>query len=405
MLFYRVFILPAAALLVTTQAWSQTSRPSTGTGSNASGPGGSLPGTRGNIPGPGPTTTQPSINTPFPTQSSQPIFLTGKIVLDDGSAPGEPVLIERVCAGNQYPEGYSDIKGRFSITLGREHGVFTDASQTPAPDNVTPSNPMGGVRERDLIDCDLRASLAGFRSESVSLATRRYLDNPDVGTIVLRRVANVGGLTISATSALAPKDARKAYEKGIEAEKKNKIDDARKDFEKATGIYPKYASAWFELGRIYQSRKQDEDARKAFHQSLAADQKYVNPHEGLYMLAIGEKKWQEAADESDRVLHLNPYDFPNAYYFNAIANLQLNNLDPAEKSAREAVKLDAKGRNPKSNYVLGIILAQKHQFTEAAQYLKTYLDKVPGDPNAPQIQKQLSGLESAAQQAKATPSK
>jgi len=40
------------------------------------------------------------------------------------------------------------------------------------------------------------------------------------------------------------------------------------------------------------------------------------------------------ADATDRVIRMNPYDFPAAFYYNAVANLQLNKLDVAEKSAR-----------------------------------------------------------------------
>ena len=77
-----------------------------------------------------------------------------------------------------------------------------------------------GVSERDLMGCELRATLAGFRSDIVSLNGRRAMDNPDVGVIILHRMANVEGFTYSGTSAFAPKDAKKAYDKGREAVKK-----------------------------------------------------------------------------------------------------------------------------------------------------------------------------------------
>jgi len=48
---------------------------------------------------------------------------------------------------------------------------------------------MPGISERDLMGCEIRAVLPGFRSEPVSLAGRRMFDNPDVGTIILHRWA------------------------------------------------------------------------------------------------------------------------------------------------------------------------------------------------------------------------
>ncbi len=60
-------------------------------------------------------------------------------------------------------------------------------------------------------------------------------------------------------------------------------------------------------------------------------------------------------------------------YYNAVANLQLGKLDIAEKSAREAAKMDGAYRNPKINYVLGMILVKKLEFKEAGECLRAYL--------------------------------
>ena len=70
-------------------------------------------------------------------------------------------------------------------------------------------------------------------------------------------------------------------------------------------------------------------------------------------------------------MHLNPYDFPESLYYNAVANSQLMRLDIAEKSAR-AVKFCA-AENPKVYYILGVILAKKHDFKASAENLRIYL--------------------------------
>src|SRR5947209_1374310 len=41
------------------------------------------------------------------------IYLSGQVMLDDGTPPPEPVTIERVCGANPRAETYTDIKGRF----------------------------------------------------------------------------------------------------------------------------------------------------------------------------------------------------------------------------------------------------------------------------------------------------
>jgi tetratricopeptide (TPR) repeat protein len=321
---------------------------------------------------------------PFPVDALHAVVLMGKVVIEGGGTPDAPVRIERVCGAAPRAEGFTDAKGNFSIMLGQEQSGIPDASETPS--RGSPSQLSG---------CELRALLPGYRSDAVSLSNRN-MGNPNVGTIFLHRVSNVAGLTTSATSDLAPKDARRAYRKALNAIKKNKLDEAQKLLQRAVAIYPKYAAAWCELGGLYERRNLTAEAREAYRQSIAADSKYINPYERLYLLAYREGKWQEAADTTDRVLRLNPFDFSDAYYYNAIANLRLNRLDAAEKSAREAVRLDASHQNGKAYYALGYILAQRRNYSEAAQNLKTYLAMAPAGKVSDDVRKQLGEIERSA---------
>src|SRR5207247_9819665 len=80
--------------------------------------------------------------------------------------------------------------------------------------------------ERDLFGCENRANLPGFISQSIVFGFRQSMDNPNIGTILIRPLENVRGYTFSITTALASKDARKAYEEGIQDAKKQKWSDA-----------------------------------------------------------------------------------------------------------------------------------------------------------------------------------
>ena len=83
----------------------------------------------------------------------------------------------------------------------------------------------------------------------------------------MHRLGQVEGLTISATSAMAPKDAQKAYEKGREKASKEKWDEAQQLFNKAVEIYPSYAVAWFDLGRV-QIHNKDADPGPPFFRAI-----------------------------------------------------------------------------------------------------------------------------------------
>src|SRR5262249_41138351 len=156
----------------------------------------------------------------------RPIYLAGIVRLPDGSVPPAAVVVERVCGGVVRPEGNTDSNGRFSFILGNQNsGVFMDASVAGDSPTRVPTRQRNG-----LASCEIRANLAGFISDSILLGFRQSSDNPNIGTIHIRPLENVQGFTFSATTAAAPKDAQKAYEKGIDQEKKEKWADAEREF-------------------------------------------------------------------------------------------------------------------------------------------------------------------------------
>jgi tetratricopeptide (TPR) repeat protein len=367
-------------------------------------------GTSGSRSGGG-NTGNPSGATPQSLPSMpQPVFVSGRVLLEDGTPATGQVVIERICQTRTFREGYADSRGYFSIQLGINTGVFNDASTNTME---LGTGGLGGFNgggpnsasssESQYASCEIRASLAGFRSDSLPLFNIRPLNRNDVGVIVLHNYANVQGLTTSATSALAPKDARKSFERGKKALESNKPDEAQKELLNAVGLFPRFAEAWYDLGRVYERRDHKEEARDAYGKAIAADANFVPPYERLYLMAFGENKWQEVVETSDRVLRLNPYDFPGAYYVNAVANFQLKNFDAAEKSARQATRLVGKQAEPRSHYVLGLALAQKGDFSASSQSLNTYMKVAPPGTNLDQVQKILSDVDRLAARNPALP--
>ncbi len=390
--------------------------PAFGQGRGTTGTTGSTGSTAGTITSP-PSSTRPSnpTTTTQPSTQQQPIFLTGRVMIDDGTAPTEPVTIERVCHGQSHAEGYTDSKGYFSIQLFRQNsGVMQDASEDPTVRGSGMGGgigQMGGVssvgntgtfnQERQLLDCELRAKASGFRSQSIMLANRRPMDPPDVGVILLHR--NSGseeGSTVSAVSLAAPKDAHRAYTKGLELLKKAKTGDALASFERAVEVYPHFAAAWYEIGRIELAANDNGAARHALEQAVESDPKFVLPYLELSNLELRAQKWQALADVTDKIIKLNSFDYPQAFYYNAAANYYLKNLDKAEKNAREADRLDTRHEIPKNLHLLGVILAQRQDYAGAAERFRAYLQLSPDADDAATVRKQLAQVETALAQAK-----
>jgi tetratricopeptide (TPR) repeat protein len=302
------------------------------------------------------------------------IFVSGKVVLDDGTDLTEPAVILTICSGQRHSQTYSDMHGSFSFQFGDP----TQGAAASISDASNSSMPGQARAPRDLGSCQLQAELAGFSSQSVELGGRSdFASAIDVGRVPLHRLEHVEGTSISVTSALAPKAAQKAFEKGLEQEKKSKWGEAQKSFEKAVQIYPRYATAWYQLGRLQlRNASHPEDAQAAkhsFEQSVAADPKYVNPYDGLDQLAMQARDWPNVVAVTGKLLSLNPVNFPHAYFDSAVANYYLKNFDQAEASALQGIRVDDAHQIPKLQYLLGMILAQKQSYQEASEHIQQYL--------------------------------
>lgn len=365
-------------------------------------------GTSTSIPGNAPGNSQPNTPGTSPLEQPQPLYITGKVVMDDGTPPPDPVAIQLVCGVVPHTVTFTDAKGHFSVDLNDRmaRSEFADATDGDAFGRPQPgqspyaainSNQAGpgsfGLGGRDLMSCQLEASQAGFRSDVVQLGTRHRLDNPDVGTFTLRRLAGVNGLTISATGALAPKDAKKDLEKGLKAETAKKWPEAQKELQKAVKSYPKYAAAWYELGNVQRYQDDLEGARDSYAKALEADPKFVMPYGQLAAMAAKEKKWQEVVDDSNHLLQLDPIDFPQAWVLNAVGYYALRKWDLAEKSAKEGLTHDPQHRYPKLNEVLGTLLAMEKDYSGSVQNLRDYLRYAPNAPDAEQVKKHLAELD------------
>jgi tetratricopeptide (TPR) repeat protein len=307
--------------------------------------------------------------------------------------------------------GYTSAHGEFGFDMNHADASFQDASMPgmasisgdPTSTRASLDDPMASMRggtssggmssSSTLLGCELRAQLAGYRSSAIQLAQRRSMDDPEVGAIILHRMGKDEGSTISMTSMMAPKDAKKAYEKGLDALKKKKTEDAEKEFQKAVTSYPKYADAWFHLGALQMDGKNLDGARSSFNQAIAADPKLVTPYVDLAILDARDAKWKEVADSTGKAIRLDPVDFPVVFYFDALANYNLQNFEAAEKSARQLQKLDTLHRYPLADRILASVLADRKDYSGAAQQMRNYLKFAGTAKDADEVRTQLQQLE------------
>lgn len=338
----------------------------------------------------------PPRNPSAPDPSLQPVFISGKVLLEGGGVLPEPVAIERVCNGVIRREGYTDFKGQFEFQIGATM-TFQDASENDSrttpnsqPRSSTSLSRRGGV---DLNGCELKAMLPGYQSTVVVLHTTGDNWQYEVGTLVLKRMGNAKGSTISVTSMAAPRDAMHAYEKAQKAHQQEKQAEAEKELNKAVQIYPQFAAAWTLLGDIHRQSERFDLARTEYEHAMTADPQFVNPTYGLATIAMQEKKWDEAAQLTDQVLKMNALAFPLAYFFNAAANYNQQRFDAAEESAKKFKTADTQHGHPDVCLLLSHIFMRKQDYAGAAREIRDYLAIVPEAPDAESLKVQAQRLE------------
>ncbi|MGH9524190.1 MAG: tetratricopeptide repeat protein [Terriglobales bacterium] len=379
------------------------SKPGSGTGSTGSGSGS--------------TTTTPSVTTPttpsrtippVQQQMQMPIFLSGRVVMDDGTSPSERVSIERVCSGQAVKEAYTDSRGFFSFTIGggtvnmeMQDASTSSDSRMGSPGMMSGMGSMGGVPgqtqnlRQSLFGCELRASLPGTLSEMVELAPHLNdsLTNPDVGTIVLHRIGKVDGSSVSVTSMQAPKDARKAFEHGRKELKKNEFDKAKDDLMRAVTAYPSYAEAWAALSEVQLHEKDYPNAIASSQKAIAADSHFIAPYFTLISASADQQDWKNTAQYADKLISLDAYHYPAAYYYDALAYLQMNDLQKAVTSIVAARKYDMGGSLPKAALLMGEILMRKQDYAGAVGAYKAYLERVPTGPSSDFARNELNAAQ------------
>jgi len=367
-----------------------------------------------------PVTPPPSIMQPAQPETDFVMLLMGRIATNDGTPIPQDVLVERICTERVRQQVYASPNGDFNMQMGSKNDSFVDASaDAPSPERVNNKTSLRGIPRSELMKCELQASAAGFRSNRINLfELTPSSGSVDVGAIVVQRTTKIKGMTLSAQPYKAPPNARKAYEKGLDAENRRKLAEARKYFEQAVALYPNYASAWFQLGTIFERESQKDSARDAYARATAIDMKFLPPYLSLASMAFEEGDWPAVLQFTAHILDLDPFNYGDintyylldldelnpaeVYFYNAVANYKLNRIEEAEKSVLKAERADLLTKFPQLHVLLAEIYTQKKNYPGAILELRSYLELTPHAKDAYLIRERLAKLEERNRSTSAT---
>ena len=326
---------------------------------------------------------------------SRSLYLSGKVVLPDGSPPPVPADVLLTCGGRPRPQAETKPDGTFNFRVGGNSGQGRFDPRTPGREEIGQRLPTGAGGATgshvSLFDCVVEARLDGYRSSSIQLGRRSVFESPEVGTIVLTPIVAGIGRFYSTTTAAAPSKARKTYrnaEKELAKEDPN-LKSARKELEKAVKIDPAFAEAWNRLGRVRTRQGSLKEATFAFKKAAAADTGYVPPVLALTILNIEQDDMVEAAKYADRLVEMLE-DSAEAHYYRALAKMSIGKFEAAEESARFVIASPDAAQHPKAHLILGNLLGAGGDIPAAAAEFQLFLEAAPSDPASEPIRQQLA---------------
>ena len=292
----------------------------------------------------------------FP-RPSYPTF-TGRVTTAGGGPrPVDPIRASCNCGGRFYDLGYMSFGSGFQFGFGPAYGL----------PRLQPWMYQTG--------CNLLLYAPGYRMLTLPLMldpTYGMGYYSSVGKIRMEPYEDVA--RVSFTSYTAPKEAKKAYEKGSKKFIDGKLLEAKELLLEAVDMHPEYAAAWTMLGRTFARLEETEAARNAFERSLAADPDYVAPYQPLVRILVGQKDWAGAAELSQKGVDLNPYDAELKFQL-SVAAMELGDYELARDMAERVSSTDDGLLYPESAYVLAKAYRKLGQPDKAIRAYQEYLER------------------------------
>ncbi len=194
-----------------------------------------------------------------------------------------------------------------------------------------------------------------------------------------------------ASLASVPKPAQDYYFKGLEAAHAGSTEKAIAQLQSAINLYPNFTLALNELGVQYLKINRPDKATGLFASAVKTAPDAFTPRLNYSIMLVNDKKYAEAETSLRLALKKNESS--------SVAHLYLGRALIGQRSFDEAVKelqrVINMGGNEMSvaHYYLGGIYWGKREYKLAATELQTYLKLNPKAPNAARLQETISDLQ------------
>jgi tetratricopeptide (TPR) repeat protein len=189
-----------------------------------------------------------------------------------------------------------------------------------------------------------------------------------------------------------PKNAVREFDKGVEADKNQKHDEAIEHYQKSISIAPDFYPAHNNLGSAYLSKSDFESAQVQFEEAIKLNQSDAEARLNLANVLLSTKDYDDALKNVQEGLRRNPNSALGQFLLGSIYE-RMRKLPEAEQALREALRVDPAMSRVRLELVNVYLVQQKK--SEARAELKVFLDESPKDPLAPKAKELFEKLEAA----------
>jgi VWFA-related protein len=311
------------------------------------------------------------------TAAADIVVFRGKVVMEDGSPPGTPVIIQRTCEGMDH----TVVEATVSPKTG-DYFVRLDVTDFGFLHSSTGS----------LLSCVLQAVARGYVSTRIDLTDRRITMMPRFPDMVLSR-ATPGIVLDVANGSGVPRTAAKPWALAIKHIETNDWADAEAPLRAVVEAAPRFAPAWVALGFACEHRNKPGEARVAFERAIALDPKPLAPYLELATADSELKDWEAASKTSETLIRADSkHSFLEGYLLSAVARYQLKDFDGALGRLKELTLLDTHQDFPRAEYILGLVYEARHELDLAAAHMRTYLTQHPHSADFKVVSQRLANL-------------
>ncbi len=238
---------------------------------------------------------------------------------------------------------------------------------------------------------DYYFTLAGDVDKAITEYESLFQDHPKDGRvrknfiqllILKNRLAEAEKLT-NATLKENPQDSDALVFQGEILARQGRVNDAIVSFQNALAHDPDNAPGHYQLGLAYDESGDSARAENEWREAIRADSKLTDAYRSLAEAAARKGDWSELSQTGATLTQLQPTS-PDGYAFQAIAAINLNDRDLADRNIQKAIEVAP--RSPIGYTQLGALRLLENKYDDAEKAYSTALTLDPSSLDG------LSGL-------------